>query len=207
MRKILASGIVLILLSTVWGHRSMGEQAPMPQRELRTADKIPVFAYLKSVDSRGTVLPHLAAIWQWVSNRFDAYRIVVLKTVEILFIGVILISGFFWQLYLILEKGHETIKHRVERGWWIFKHEEEYERIVYRLGNRIVIPIILSIVVFIGSIGHSCISLFDSRSQYNFSDLIGNIFTAVIFGLVFIKILLWSYINIYYIINGNLLRS
>lgn len=78
MRKLAFGSIVLVLMTYGWGIRGFGQQVPAPQGELRIVDKHPfnwiwitmnVFEHLVEVDQDGTLVPRLAASWQWRDDR------------------------------------------------------------------------------------------------------------------------------------------
>ncbi|MBM3224956.1 MAG: ABC transporter substrate-binding protein [Candidatus Tectomicrobia bacterium] len=78
MKKLVASGIVLMLVTLGWGTRSVGEQRPAPRGELRIVDKDPlnwawitwnVFEHLVEIDKHGQLVPRLATAWQWLDDR------------------------------------------------------------------------------------------------------------------------------------------
>ena len=77
MRKLVMSGIVLMLLSLSGGNPSMGEQVPTPQGELRIVDTSPVnwismtfnvFEHLMEADVDGKLVPRLATGWRWLND-------------------------------------------------------------------------------------------------------------------------------------------
>jgi len=78
MKKFVVGGIVLVLVTCGWGTRSVGEQVPAPQGELRIVDKHPqnwvwivynVFEHLFKFDKDGTLVPRLATSWRWLDDR------------------------------------------------------------------------------------------------------------------------------------------
>jgi ABC-type transport system substrate-binding protein len=73
MHKLLVCSLVLVLITLGWGYRSLGDQVPAPQGELRIVDKHPlnwvwitttVFEHLE-LDKDGKLVPGLATSWQW----------------------------------------------------------------------------------------------------------------------------------------------
>lgn len=78
MRKLVVGGILFVLVTFGWGHRSFGEQVPAPRGELRVVDRHPlniaaivfhVFEHLIELDKDGTLVPRLATGWQWLDDR------------------------------------------------------------------------------------------------------------------------------------------
>jgi ABC-type transport system substrate-binding protein len=78
MKKFVIGSIVLALVTLTWGNRSTGAQVSVPQGELRIVDKHPfnwiwittnVFEHLVELDKDGTLVPRLAASWQWLNDR------------------------------------------------------------------------------------------------------------------------------------------
>ena len=78
MRKLAFGSVVLVLVTLGWGYRSLGDQVPAPHGELRIVDKHPlnwawitmnVFEHLMELDKDGTLVPRLAASWQWRDDR------------------------------------------------------------------------------------------------------------------------------------------
>ena len=78
MNKFVVGGIVLVLVTCGWGTRSIGEQMPAPQGELRIVDTSPwnwqyivsnVFEHLVEFSKEGTLVPGLATSWQWLDDR------------------------------------------------------------------------------------------------------------------------------------------
>jgi ABC-type transport system substrate-binding protein len=76
--KAFVVSIVGLLLTLVWGGKSVGEQFPAPQGELRIVDKDPfnwifitfnVFEHLIELDKDGNMVPRLAASWRWLDDR------------------------------------------------------------------------------------------------------------------------------------------
>ena len=78
MKNFVIGSLVVMLVTLGWGNRSLGEQAPAPQGELRIVDKHPmnwawitwnVFEHLMEIDKDGTLVPRLATSWQWRDDR------------------------------------------------------------------------------------------------------------------------------------------
>jgi ABC-type transport system substrate-binding protein len=78
MKKLVVGSLILVLVTLGWGLRSMGEQRPAAQGELRIVDKNPlnwvyivynVFEHLMELDKDGTLLPRLATGWRWLDER------------------------------------------------------------------------------------------------------------------------------------------
>jgi ABC-type transport system substrate-binding protein len=78
MKNFVVGSLVLLLVTLGWGSRSLGEQVPVPQGELRIVDKSPlnfanivlnIFEHLIELDKDGTLVPRLATRWQWVDDR------------------------------------------------------------------------------------------------------------------------------------------
>ena len=77
MKALAAGSIVLILLTCGWRARSVGQQVPTPQGELRIVDPHPanwawitynVFEHLIEIDKDGNLVPGLATGWQWLDE-------------------------------------------------------------------------------------------------------------------------------------------
>jgi peptide/nickel transport system substrate-binding protein len=77
MKNLVVGSIVLILITLGWSERSVGEQDPTPQGELRIVDKSPVnwasitlnvFEHLITLDKEGKLVPRLATGWQWLDD-------------------------------------------------------------------------------------------------------------------------------------------
>jgi ABC-type transport system substrate-binding protein len=78
MQKLVVGSVVCMLVTLGGISGGFGEQAPVPQGELRIVDKHPfnwvwitmnVFEHLVEVDKDGTLVPRLAASWQWRDDR------------------------------------------------------------------------------------------------------------------------------------------
>src|SRR5262245_7315686 len=78
MPKLIVSSLVFVLVNLGWGHRSLGDQVPAPQGELRIVDKNAgnwvwitenVFEHLMDFDKDGTLVPRLATGWRWRDTR------------------------------------------------------------------------------------------------------------------------------------------
>src|SRR4029453_12671914 len=78
MKNLVVGSIVLMLITLGWSERSVGEQVPTPQGELRVVDKSPltwasirlnVFEHLITLDKDGKLVPRLATGWQWLDDR------------------------------------------------------------------------------------------------------------------------------------------
>ena len=72
MKRLVAGGIVLLLVTLGWGDRGLGEEAQEPRGELRVVDKSPlnwasitynVFEHLIELDKDGKLVPRLATGW------------------------------------------------------------------------------------------------------------------------------------------------
>jgi ABC-type transport system substrate-binding protein len=78
MHKLVVASVVFLLV-TLGGHSGgFGEQAPVPQGELRIVDKDlfnwvhvtwNVFEHLIELDPEGRLVPRLATGWQWLDER------------------------------------------------------------------------------------------------------------------------------------------
>jgi peptide/nickel transport system substrate-binding protein len=78
MKKCVIGGIVLVLVTCGWSTRSIGEQTPAPQGEVRIVDTNPgnwgsitwnVFEHLVETDKDGNLVPRLATAWRWLDDR------------------------------------------------------------------------------------------------------------------------------------------
>jgi ABC-type transport system substrate-binding protein len=78
MHKLVVASVVFLLVTLGRHSGGFGEQAPVPQGELRIVDKNPlnwvsivynVFEHLMELDKDGTLLPRLATGWHWLDER------------------------------------------------------------------------------------------------------------------------------------------
>jgi peptide/nickel transport system substrate-binding protein len=78
MRKVCAGSIVLAICILVWSASALGQEVPTPRGELRIVDRNPanwasvvfnVFEHLMELNTDGTLVPRLAAGWQWHDDR------------------------------------------------------------------------------------------------------------------------------------------
>jgi ABC-type transport system substrate-binding protein len=78
MKRLVAGGIVLVLVTLGWGTYGLGEEAQELRAELRVVDKSPlnwgsitlnVFEHLITLDKDGKLVPRLATGWQWLDDR------------------------------------------------------------------------------------------------------------------------------------------
>jgi ABC-type transport system substrate-binding protein len=78
MKNLVVGSMVLILVTFGWGNRSLGEQVPAPQGELRIVDTsrsnfisivFNVFEHLMELDADGQPVPRLATRWRWLDER------------------------------------------------------------------------------------------------------------------------------------------
>ncbi len=78
MKQLVVGSIVLVLVTLGWGTKSMEEQVPAPQGELRIVDRHPsnwtyivlnIFEHLIEFDKDNTLVPRLATGWRWLDDR------------------------------------------------------------------------------------------------------------------------------------------
>ena len=78
MKRLVVSGMVLLLVTIGWGNRGVGEEVPAPRGELRIVDTDPlnwawitwnVFEHLVEIDKDGKLVPRLATGWRWLDDR------------------------------------------------------------------------------------------------------------------------------------------
>jgi peptide/nickel transport system substrate-binding protein len=78
MKKLVVGSVVCMLVALGGISGGFGEQAPVPQGELRIVDKhhfnwayitLNVLEHLVTLDKDGTLVPRLATGWQWIDDR------------------------------------------------------------------------------------------------------------------------------------------
>jgi hypothetical protein len=100
----------------------------------------------------------ISNIFDDIKNNFDIDGI--LKVIEWILIGIIIIGGLVWQLNL-------------------------FENDQIRGPNRIYIPIYFTIIVLVGIIGHGAISYMDDRVYFSTKDFFNNLWVVLVFGIGF----------------------
>jgi ABC-type transport system substrate-binding protein len=78
MHQLVMGSLILMFITLGWGTSSVGQEVPVPRGELRIVDTHPanwasmtlhVFEHLMELDKDGTLVPRLAASWQWRNDR------------------------------------------------------------------------------------------------------------------------------------------